>query len=131
MTVVGWVHCQPGFGAFLTAKDEQFHREYFKEDWQVLFAMDTVDRLDSFYLYNEDGSGLRQARGYFVYYDRNREMQEYMLDNSMIRQREEAAEIETEAAEEAHAGGTDGCGKGDSQGAAKARNGGEAGKKGA
>lgn len=33
MTVVGWVHCQPGFGAFLTAKDEQFHREYFKEDW--------------------------------------------------------------------------------------------------
>ncbi len=95
MTVVGWVHCQPGFGAFLTAKDEQFHREYFKEDWQVLFAMDTVDRLDSFYLYNEDGSGLRQARGYFVYYDRNREMQEYMLDNSMIRPREEAAEIET------------------------------------
>ena len=97
MTVVGWVHCQPGFGAFLTAKDEQFHREYFKEDWQVLFAMDTVDRLDSFYLYNEDGSGLRQARGYFVYYDRNREMQEYMLDNSMIRPREEAAEIETVA----------------------------------
>ena len=97
MTVVGWVHCQPGFGAFLTAKDEQFHREYFKEDWQVLFAMDTVDRLDSFYLYNEDGSGLRQARGYFVYYDRNREMQEYMLDNSMIRPREEAAEIETAA----------------------------------
>ena len=97
MTVVGWVHCQPGFGAFLTAKDEQFHREYFKEDWQVLFAMDTVDRLDSFYLYNEDGRGLRQARGYFVYYDRNREMQEYMLDNSMIRPREEAAEIETVA----------------------------------
>ena len=61
----------------------------------MLFAMDTVDRLDSFYLYNEDGSGLRQARGYFVYYDRNREMQEYMLDNSMIRPREEAAEIET------------------------------------
>ena len=59
--------------------------------------MDTVDRLDSFYLYNEDGSGLRQARGYFVYYDRNREMQEYMLDNSMIRPREEAAEIETVA----------------------------------
>lgn len=92
MTVVGWVHCQPGFGAFLTAKDEQFHREYFKEDWQVLFAMDTVDKLDSFYIYNEDGTGLRQARGYFVYYDRNREMQEYMLDNSMIRPKEEEME---------------------------------------
>ncbi len=100
MTVVGWVHCQPGFGAFLTAKDEQFHLEYFKEDWQVLFAMDTVDKLDSFYLYNEDGTGLRQARGYFVYYDRNREMQEYMLDNSMIRPKEEGIEPEIAAAEQ-------------------------------
>ena len=31
MSIVGWVHCQPGFGAFLMAKDEAFHREYFKE----------------------------------------------------------------------------------------------------
>ncbi|MBR6652042.1 MAG: hypothetical protein IKL30_02655, partial [Anaerotignum sp.] len=32
MSIVGWVHCQPGFGAFLMAKDENFHREYFKEN---------------------------------------------------------------------------------------------------
>lgn len=88
MTIVGWVHCQPGFGAFLMAKDETFHREYFKEKWQVLFVVDTVDKLDTFYIYNEEGAGLRQARGYFVYYDKNREMQEYMLENSMVRPRE-------------------------------------------
>ena len=92
MSVVGWVHCQPGFGAFLRAKDEAFHREYFKEGWQVLFVLDTVDKLDTFYIYNEEGNGLRQARGYFVYYDKNREMQEYMLENSMVRPKEEAAE---------------------------------------
>lgn len=92
MSIVGWVHCQPGFGAFLMAKDEAFHREYFKEQWQVLFVLDTVDKLDTFYLYNEEGNGLRQARGYFVYYDKNREMQEYMLENSMVRPREEAAD---------------------------------------
>ena len=84
--------CQPGFGAFLTAKDETFHREYFKEKWQTLFVLDTMDKLDSFYIYNEEGKGLRQAKGYFIYYDRNREMQEYMLENSMIRPREDAAE---------------------------------------
>lgn len=92
MTILGWVHCQPGFGAFLTAKDEEFHKEYFKEKWQTLFVLDTMDKLDSFYIYNEEGKGLRQAKGYFIYYDRNREMQEYMLENSMIRPREEKKE---------------------------------------
>ena len=71
------------------AKDEGFHREYFREKWQVLFVLDTVDKLDTFYIYNEEGTGLRQAKGYFVYYDKNREMQEYMLENSMVRPKEE------------------------------------------
>lgn len=97
MTIVGWVHCQPGFGAFLMAKDESFHKEFFKERWQVLFVVDTVDKLDTFYIYNGEGSGLQQARGYFVYYDKNREMQEYMLENSMIRQKEAAREEEEPA----------------------------------
>lgn len=94
MTILGWVHCQPGFGAFLTAKDEEFHREYFKEKWQTLFVLDTMDKLDSFYIYNEEGRGLRQAKGYFIYYDRNREMQEYMLENSMVRPKEGGQEPE-------------------------------------
>ena len=100
MSVVGWVHCQPGFGAFLMAKDENFHREYFREKWQVLFVIDTMDKLDHFYVYNEEGTGLRQAKGYYVYYDRNREMQEYMLENSMIRPKEEAQEEHVVTAEE-------------------------------
>lgn len=97
MTIVGWVHCQPGFGSFLMARDEGFHKEYFKETWQVLFVLDSVDKLDTFYIYNEEGTGLRQARGYFIYYDRNKEMQEYMLENSMVRPREAAKEQAAEA----------------------------------
>ena len=105
MSIVGWVHCQPGFGAFLMAKDETFHREYFKEKWQVLYVLDTVDKLDTFYICNEEGTGLRQARGYFVYYDRNREMQEYMLENSLVKPKEvqeekEAAVVLTEERKE-------------------------------
>ncbi len=98
LSILGWVHCQPGFGTFLMARDETFHREYFKEKWQVLFAVDTVDKMDVFYLYNEDGMGLRQARGYFIYYDKNEEMQEYMLENSMVRPKEmNRAEIEEQS----------------------------------
>ena len=99
MGIVGWVHCQPGFGAFLMTKDEEFHREYFKEKWQVLFVIDCVDKLDTFYLYNEEKTGLRQAKGYFVYYDRNREMQEYMLENSLVQPK--VADPEGAAEEEA------------------------------
>lgn len=97
MSIVGWVHCQPGFGAFLMAKDENFHREYFREKWQVLFVLDTVDKLDTFYIYNEEETSLRQARGYFIYYDKNREMQEYMLENSLVRPKETEGEEEKQA----------------------------------
>ncbi|WP_304509248.1 LysM peptidoglycan-binding domain-containing protein [Anaerotignum sp.] len=89
MTLVGWVHLQPGFGSFLMAKDELFHEEFFKEKWQILFVIDSLDKMDTFYIYNEEKKSLRQARGYFVYYDKNKEMQEYMLDNSMVHPKEE------------------------------------------
>ena len=104
MSIVGWVHCQPGFGAFLMAKDESFHWEYFKEKWQVLFVVDTVDKLDTFYIYNEEGTSLRQARGSFIYYDRNREMQEYMLENSLVRPKETEREEEPQTDRRAFVG---------------------------
>ena len=101
MTLVGWTHIQPGFGSFLMAKDELFHEEFFKEKWQVLFVLDSLDKMDTFYIYNDDNKGLRQARGYFVYYDKNTEMQEYMLDNSMVRPKEDGqALVEAEREEE-------------------------------
>ena len=104
MVIVGWVHCQPGFGAFLMTKDEEMHRTYFKEKWQVMFVLDTVDKLDTFYVYNEEGKGLRQARGYFIYYDKNREMQEYMLENSLVRpkgeERERSEDVESRPAQQ-------------------------------
>lgn len=100
MSLVGWVHLQPGFGSFLMSKDEQFHEEYFKESWQILFVIDSLDKMDTFYVYNEDGKGLRQARGYFVYYDKNTEMQEYMLNNSTVYPKEETLEMAAEQMEQ-------------------------------
>lgn len=96
MSLVGWVHLQPGFGSFLMAKDELFHEEFFKESWQVLFVIDSLDKMDTFYIYNEDGRGLRQSRGYFVYYDKNKEMQEYMLDNSTVYPKEDLSAVAME-----------------------------------
>lgn len=92
LSLVGWVHTQPGFGTFLMAKDELFHREYFKEPWQVLFVIDSLDKLDTFFIHNAEKTGLRPAKGYFIYYEKNQEMQEYMLDNRLVRPRLEKEE---------------------------------------
>ncbi len=88
LEIVGWAHLQPGFGAFLTAKDEKLHHAYFTEKWQVLFVFDYTEKAEAFFLANESGQGLRQAKGHFIYYDKNQEMQEYMLENRMTKPKE-------------------------------------------
>lgn len=96
-SLVGWVHTQPGFGAFLMARDESFHKTFFKEKWQVLFVIDPLDKLDTFFAPVPDGSGLRLVRGYFVYYEKNQEMHEYMLENTMVTPKSSEEEVEAEA----------------------------------
>lgn len=95
LSLVGWVHTQPGFGAFLMARDEEFHKKHFSKSWQVLFVIDTLDKLDTFFVNNQEKTGLQSAKGYFIYYEKNKEMQEYMLNNSLVRAKttEEEGEI--------------------------------------
>ena len=100
LSLLGWVHTQPGFGTFLMAKDETFHREHFKEPWQVLFVIDSLDKLDTFFIHNAEKTGLRPAKGYFIYYEKNQEMQEYMLENSLVRPRLEKQTENTEKGED-------------------------------
>lgn len=102
LTLVGWVHTQPGFGAFLMSRDEIFHKEYFKSPWQVLFVIDPLDKMDTFFVHNYENTGMKPAKGYFIYYDKNENMQEYMLDNSLVRPKtleEETPFVEEETAE--------------------------------
>ncbi|MGE4214754.1 MAG: LysM peptidoglycan-binding domain-containing protein [Anaerotignaceae bacterium] len=93
LCIIGWVHIQPDFGTYLMARDEVFHRECFKEMWQLLFVVDQSERADGFYVYNKDKSSLRSARGYFIYYDKNEMMQNYMIENSTIKPRAAVEEV--------------------------------------
>jgi len=78
--IVGWVHSQPGYGTYLSNKNYSYHRENFIEPHQVFFVTDPAQRMDAFYLYNEDKE-LIESKGYFVYYDKNKPMHEYMIDS--------------------------------------------------
>lgn len=102
LEIVGWMHSRPSFGAFVTSRDEAYHKKVFKNDSQVFFVVDPIDRLDKFYTMNESGSSMRPVKGYFIYYDKNPQMQEYMLENSLVHPKTEYDEDEVEESKNTH-----------------------------
>lgn len=85
--IVGWLHTQSGSGVSISEDDRLFHEEYFIESYQVLFLMDSVERMDTFFVWDNEQENLRELNGYFIYYDRNDNMQEYMIDNKLVKSR--------------------------------------------
>ncbi|GHU58346.1 hypothetical protein AGMMS49975_24860 [Clostridia bacterium] len=78
LEVVGFMHSQPGYGNTLNANYEKYHKEMFKKPYQVVFVVDHIDKQNSFYYYHEKRE-LAELRGYFIYYEKNDGMHEYML----------------------------------------------------
>ena len=99
LSVVGWMHSRPSFGAFVTSMDEEYHKKLFSDPNQVLFVVDPIDRLDRLYVLNEAKSALRPVKGYFIYYEKNTQMQEYMLENSLVQPKTGFQDDELEASE--------------------------------
>lgn len=87
-SILGWCHIQPEFGIFMMARDENFHKRCFKNSYQVFCTIDPIERQECFYTYNDDKSALRPVKGYFIYYDKNESMQEYMLENNISEPKE-------------------------------------------
>lgn len=79
--IVGWVQSQPSYGTYLNSLYKKYHMNNFKKEYQVLFVTDPIQKLNCFYAYNEDMTQLEEINGYFIYYDKNRNMHEYMIDN--------------------------------------------------
>lgn len=94
LSIVGWAHIQPDFGVYLMGKDEAFHKECFSEQGHVLFLMDPVEKTDSFYVYDQSGRNLRPARGYFLYYEKNEPMQNYMVEHSTLKPKQQPQQEE-------------------------------------
>ena len=96
------MHSRPSFGAFVASRDEAYHKKVFNGDSKVFFVVDPTDRLDRFYVLNENGSALRPVKGYFVYYDKNVQMQEYMLANSLVHPKDRGEDNEEEECKNEH-----------------------------
>lgn len=77
--IVGW---------YITKKDIPFdvdehitrmHLDNFSGQDKTLLVYDAVEKEEAFYFY--DKGKLKKQSGYYIYYDRNEEMQNYMVEN--------------------------------------------------
>ncbi len=86
--ILGWVYIQPGYGDFLNTNLINYHESNFKKYYNVLFLFDPLEKVNGFFCKNEVTGKLEEVRGYFIYYDRNEGMHEYMLKNRLSKPKE-------------------------------------------
>ena len=74
---VGWFLGGPEFLTEVTDEIRQIHVDWFGGRDRVLYRIDPVEKEATFYLY--DKGELRQWPGYSIYYEKNEEMQDYLV----------------------------------------------------
>lgn len=86
-SILGWMHMQPGYGTMLTMKEVKIHRDLFDRGGSLLLLLDPINRIENFYIYEDDN--LKEQSGYYIYYDKNACMQQYMLEHPFVVQEKE------------------------------------------
>ena len=75
--IVGWCFSQAGLGLVPKQQVLKLHEDNFAGEDNVLFLMDTLEHEEDFYVYRQ--GQLIRSKGYYIYYEKNPQMQEYML----------------------------------------------------
>ena len=74
---IGWFLGGPEFLTEVTDEIRQIHVDWFGGRDRVLYRVDPVEKEATFYLY--DKGDLKQWPGYCIYYEKNEEMQDYLV----------------------------------------------------
>ena len=90
LSVVGWFAVMPEVTDERMARLKKLHLDNFAGNMKKLYLVDTVEKEEHFYLY-ENGT-LKRQKGYVCFYERNYEMQEYMLERSEKKSCEDASD---------------------------------------
>lgn len=75
--IVGWFLGKAGQAMELTSVVEAAHRKYFSGRDKVLMLMDVLEGEETFFIY--DQGYLQKREGYYIYFEKNLPMQEYMI----------------------------------------------------
>lgn len=80
--VMGWFLSRMGFSVEMNQKIINTHLKNFPGDHKVLYMIDSLEREDAIYIC-ENNQMIRQ-KGYYIYYEKNQAMQEYMLSDQAV-----------------------------------------------
>jgi len=85
LEVMGLMQSQPGYGSYLNEKYISQFRNNFNKLYQVYLLCDPIENLNSFYIFDKMRENLEAIKGYFIYYEKNNAMNDYMIDNKEIK----------------------------------------------
>lgn len=80
LEIVGWFLSRPGIGLQNHMIMEETHRTYFSGADKVLFATEPVEGESVFFGF--DGNRFTRQSGYYIYYEKNEQMREFMLEKN-------------------------------------------------
>ncbi|MBS6194571.1 MAG: LysM peptidoglycan-binding domain-containing protein [Clostridiales bacterium] len=89
--IVGWFVSLPGFNMQINEVLLKTHLNHFAGNDKTLFVMEPGEWEEAFFLY--ESSQLIRQFGYYIYYEKNDAMQEYMIARSQNKSIEETEKI--------------------------------------
>lgn len=82
LDIIGWMHMQPGYGTMLTMKELREHQSVFEGNGTLCILIDAINKIETVFVYEDDE--LKEQSGYCMFYERNEEMQRFMLDHPFV-----------------------------------------------
>jgi len=77
LEITGWFVTTPDVTLDFMSNLEKIHLDNFAGNMKTLYLVNTAEKEEDFYLY--EGKSLKKQSGYVCFYERNNDMQEYML----------------------------------------------------
>ncbi len=103
--IVGWFCGGTSFTDEEREEIRQVHLDHFAGTDRILMLYDFLDREEEFYRYEEEG--MVRQEGYYIYYEKNTEMQDYMIEQKQGKGSEEAVNDRAVKEMRMRFGGTD------------------------
>lgn len=79
LEIVGWGQDVSNASAGLAAEIERNHKQNFNIHKNVLFLLNLAEQEEAFYVFEKNM--LQRKEGYYVYYEKNPQMQDYMIES--------------------------------------------------
>ena len=76
--IIGWFLAKPGFSVEKTAVIEETQRTYFSGADKVFFMLEPLEGESGFFAF--DGNRFTKQMGYYIYYEKNEPMHEFLLE---------------------------------------------------